>query len=172
MPYKNPEDIAKWRADNAHKQRQYQKNWMDSPAGLAYIQKQKQARELQKQARLLAKSLRPALTEEQIAYEDTKRRQKDKRYRSARRKKAIALLGGKCVICCIDDHDVLEFDHIAPLLRRTNGMTSKGDTANNVIRDEDRDVNFQLLCSNCHTKKTRLNDEFTLKPKRFTDEDL
>lgn len=172
MPYKNPEDKAKWVSENIHKQREYRQNWLASPAGQLYIAKQKAARALQREARLLAKANAPALTQEQITYEDTKRRQKDKRYRKARREQAIALLGGECVVCGMDDHDVLEFDHIAPLLRRTTGIKGKGDTANNVIRDEDRLTNFQLLCSNCHTKKTRHNDEFTLKPKRDFDESL
>lgn len=170
MPYKNPEDKAKWKADNIHKQRQYRSNWMSSPAGLAYIEKQKKAKKLQKQEKLMAKANKPALTQEQIAYEDTKRRQKDKKYRYGRRNLAISLLGGQCSVCAMDDYDVLEFDHISPLLRRTNGIKGKGDTANNVIRDESRELNFQLLCSNCHTKKTRLNNEFTFKPKRDLDD--
>lgn len=55
---------------------------------------------------------------------------------------------------------MLEFDHIKPLLRRTNKIKGKGDTYLQVLREKNPHDVFQLLCANCHRKKTRLNNEF------------
>lgn len=163
MPYKNPQDRNKWAAENRDKTAEYKLRWLNGPAGQLYIQRQKEANERLKAEKKLARANKVAKTDEQLSQEKLLKKSKDKRYRQGLRLKAIELMGGRCSVCLIDDHDVLEFDHITPLLRRTSGIKSKGETAAHVIRDQDRDNNFQLLCANCHTKKTRLNKEFEYK---------
>jgi 5-methylcytosine-specific restriction endonuclease McrA len=57
-------------------------------------------------------------------------------------------LGGKCKRCGNDDIDVLEFDHIVPLW-------SKNREYGNILREVKKfPERFQLLCANCHRKKT------------------
>lgn len=163
MPYKNLEDRRKWAAENKDKVEAQKMRWLESPKGQAYIAKQKEANERLKAERKAARAIKIEKTEDQLNAEKQLKKNKDKRYRQGLRLKAIELMGGKCSVCLIDDYDVLEFDHITPLLRRSSGITTKGETAAVVIRDQDRDQNFQLLCSNCHTKKTRLNNEFEYK---------
>jgi 5-methylcytosine-specific restriction endonuclease McrA len=60
----------------------------------------------------------------------------------------ILKLGDKCVHCSNDDVDVLEFDHIIPL-------HSKKRKYGNILREvKSHPELFQLLCANCHRKKT------------------
>lgn len=163
MPYKNLEDRRKWAAENKDKVEAQKMRWLESPKGLAYIAKQKEANERLKAQRKAARAIKIEKTEDELTLEKLVKKSKDRRYRQNLRDKAISMMGGQCSVCLIDDHDVLEFDHIKPLLRRSSGITTKGETAAVVIRDEDRQLNFQLLCSNCHTKKTRLNNEYEYK---------
>lgn len=137
--------------------------WLDTDEGKQYINKQRMANErlsIQKQIAKIGKIIKQKVN---LSDEQLQKKNKDKRYRQELRLKAIELMGGQCSVCLIDDHDVLEFDHITPLLRRSSGIKTKGDTATVVIKDKDRQLNFQLLCSNCHTKKTRLNNEYEYK---------
>ena len=163
MPYKNLEDRNQWAKENRDKVIAQRMRWLNGPSGQAYLAKQKEANERLKAERKIAKANKIQKTEAELSAEKQHKKNKDKRYRQALRAKAIELMGGKCSVCLIDDHDVLEFDHITPLLRRSSGIKSKGETAAHVIRDEDRDQNFQLLCANCHTKKTRINKEYEYK---------
>ncbi len=137
--------------------------WIDTDEGKEYIKKQSMANQRLAIAKQIAKTANISKQTDGLTNEQLLKKQKDKEYRQGLRLQAIKLMGGQCSVCLIDDHDVLEFDHIKPLLRRSTGITTKGETALNVIRDQDRDQNFQLLCSNCHTKKTRLNKEYEYK---------
>jgi hypothetical protein len=163
MPYKNPQDKIKWSQENREKVNQYRMKWLSTVSGQQYLERQKAANERLKAEKKLAKANKAKKTEEELTQEKLLKKNKDKRYRQGLRLKAIELMGGRCSVCLIEDHDVLEFDHITPLLRKTSGIKSKGETAAHVIRDQDRDKNFQLLCANCHTKKTRFNKEFEYK---------
>ena len=69
--------------------------------------------------------------------------------KDSRRRKAKELLGGKCALCGETDLEILEFDHIVPYQpRERTGVTItrilKGDTDN-----------VQLLCANCHLRKSK-----------------
>jgi len=66
--------------------------------------------------------------------------------RRDRRVKSIINLGGKCVICEINDSDVLQFDHI-----NNDGHLYQNKHIINQV--EDNPEKFQLLCANCNTKK-------------------
>lgn len=65
----------------------------------------------------------------------------------------IEKLGGKCTGCGISDIDVLQFDHILPIKetgekRIRNRLALFGAILKNKL------INIQLLCANCHMKKT------------------
>lgn len=84
-----------------------------------------------------------------MPYEGEKKREYQRRYMQARREKAIAYLGGKCVTCeCESD---LEFDHV---LRedKTRTISSLLSGRWERLRAE-LDV-CQLLCESCHSVKT------------------
>jgi len=60
--------------------------------------------------------------------------------------------GSKCVVCGCDDIDVLEFDH-----KNNDGWKEKSMRGvidvrrhGNLTKDK-----YQLLCANCHRKKTK-----------------
>ena len=86
------------------------------------------------------------------------RRQKLKKARIAQRAyyyelrtQAIERLGKRCAACGIDDFDVLQIDHICPIKDRYRNMTKEYRR----IRDmDDPYEEFQVLCANCHAKKT------------------
>lgn len=63
-------------------------------------------------------------------------------------------LGGRCVICGERDYIVLEFDHI-----NEDGAARRhaGWTIGKYLRHHDvaREHGLQLLCANCHARKTR-----------------
>jgi len=66
------------------------------------------------------------------------------------RAELIRKLGGKCQNpeCGIEDIDVLEFDHIKPL---NSAKRKYGNILREVKKHPER---FQLLCANCHRRKT------------------
>ena len=156
MPFKNPQDKLNWQRANRDKCEQYRAKWLEGPKGQEYLVKQKARIELQKQQNAERRA-----SEKIVKAESNKKQRaaKDRAYRLRQRHKAIAVLGSVCMACGMDDIDVLEFDHIEPILRKTMKVWSK-DTAYEVLRDENPREIFQLLCSNCHTKKTRMNQEF------------
>lgn len=158
MPYKNPEDRKAW--DREHKDRcaEYKRRWQETEKGKAYIEKQIAKRELQKQLNAERRASRKI---EDAIKSKKPRSNKDRTYRSRVRDKAIEILGSVCCVCGMDDKDVLEFDHIEPVLRRTSGEKRK-DVYKMIHASQDPLLEFQLLCANCHTKKTRLNNEFML----------
>lgn len=156
MPYKNPQDKLAWRQANRDKTADYRHKWLASSAGQAYLEKQKALREVQKQVNA-EKRLANRLANAEIKRKE--RAAKDRAYRLRQRVKAMTILGNVCIACGMDDPDVLEFDHIEPILRRTAGVRSN-DACYEVIRHENPREIFQLLCANCHAKKTRANKEF------------
>ena len=100
----------------------------------------------------------------QLSFDDLikqKKQEKHLRYRKKQRLLALSLFNSKCKACGIEDTDVLEFDHIKPLLRKTNGIKNKGDTFAKVLKEKNPHEVYQVLCANCHRKKTRLNNEFS-----------
>lgn len=95
-----------------------------------------------------------------------------RRHRARVRMAAIEKLGGRCEACGMDESAVLEFDHRAPVQRRTNGVRSHDSLGlcRDILRGEVDEV--QLLCANCHTLKTRGNGEFGLNPINVFDDAL
>jgi 5-methylcytosine-specific restriction endonuclease McrA len=90
-----------------------------------------------------------------------KRRNEKRRQAYARRRqKALAKLGGKCKVCGEKDPCCLHIDHIEPLYRLTNGLrpgqSSEGASHSITVvnRMDHPETEFQLLCANCHAKKT------------------
>jgi hypothetical protein len=158
MPFKNPDDKLAWQRANKERCAEYKRKWEQTDAGKAYIAKQIERRELQKQATAIRRASEKI---ERAQQEKKPRAKKDRLYRARARQKAIELLGSVCCVCGMDDPDVLEFDHIEPLLRRTTGEKRK-DVYKMIHACQDPLAEFQLLCSNCHTKKTRMNNEFML----------
>lgn len=156
MPYKNPQDKLEWQRANSDKCSVYKQKWLEGPKGQEYLVKQKALIAIQKQ-----ENAEKRAAEKIIRAEQSKRQRaaKDRAYRLRQRNKALELLGNVCMTCGMDDVDVLEFDHIEPILRKTTGVRSK-DTAYEILRHDNPSAVFQLLCANCHTKKTRINQEF------------
>lgn len=85
-----------------------------------------------------------------------KRKAKD--HRKSMRDKAIDRLGGKCAKCGEADRDVLQFDHIVPIRRKTNGHGRSGDNMYRVCHMNNPRKKFQVLCGNCHAIKTWTED--------------
>ena len=84
--------------------------------------------------------------------EDLRRlsRQKDAR----RRQRVIKLLGGKCIICKISDKAVLQIDHIVPIRQNSNQRMTLRRLYMAILRGDCSLKNFQILCANCHMKKS------------------
>jgi 5-methylcytosine-specific restriction endonuclease McrA len=165
MPYKNPEDKLAWQRANKYKAAEYKKRWMSGPLGQEYLAKQRQAMELQKEQNA---ERRLATRLENAELNRVKRMAKDRAYRLRQRAKALSALGNECMVCGMDDLDVLEFDHIEPIFRRTSGVRSK-DSSREILRHPNPTEVFQLLCANCHAKKTRSNGEFVGPPGKGTE---
>jgi len=85
-----------------------------------------------------------------------------------RRLLAIAALGGKCEMCGIDDPDVLQFDHRIPVgskkRRGLNGKAASHKTVSEILGMNHAEIQFALLCANCHVKKTRYNGDYMAQP--------
>jgi 5-methylcytosine-specific restriction endonuclease McrA len=67
---------------------------------------------------------------------------------------AYEILGNKCVYCGEKDKWVLEIDHIKPIRRAIRG-SFVGKTLYRAILNG-KTENLQLLCANCHKRKTIL----------------
>ena len=84
-----------------------------------------------------------------------------KKRRLGRKLKFIQLLGGKCVRCGDTDPSKLEFDHIKQKTKSFDISNAKDAPEKHVVRELKK---CQLLCHDCHTKKTRENFEFGSAP--------
>lgn len=82
-----------------------------------------------------------------------------KEYRRRLRKAAMMLLGGKCARCQEDDYDVLQFDHIQPLWN-VKTRPANDEIYHDILKG--RTNNLQILCANCHIKKTRDERSYSL----------
>lgn len=85
---------------------------------------------------------------------------RDVDHRRSMRERAIRHLGGRCSWCGLDNFLCLELDHVEPVRRRTNGIKRHDSLkfCREILSGEE--TNAQVLCSNCHTIKTRLNSEY------------
>lgn len=85
---------------------------------------------------------------------------RDRRRRAEQRAQAILILGGRCAWCGLSNPMCLEIDHIRPVNRRTNGVEQHRSDRLVASVVSGNTEGLQLLCSNCHTIKTRLNNEY------------
>lgn len=190
MPFKSPEARRAWREANRHRQAEYTRRHRASG--------REAQRERQRKAEKAAAILSLPDKERALHYimsaghysriqsavatyirehapkggptDDD--RNASARHRARMRMATIERLGGRCECCGIDEPLVLEFDHRTPVQRRTNGVRSHDALAlcRAILRGDDVDV--QLLCSNCHTIKTRGNGEYGLNPLSLFNEAL
>lgn len=65
---------------------------------------------------------------------------------------AIKTLGGECAVCHTTEIQVLQIDHIDSLAKRREKRTSPYVFLKKIIKGNVE--NIQLLCANCHMKKT------------------
>ena len=84
-----------------------------------------------------------------------------KSQREKRKKKVVALLGGKCKRCGYDTNiHALQIDHLE-LVRRSpqhRGGTSGAELYRKIVNGEISISKVQLLCANCHCIKTNEED--------------
>lgn len=66
----------------------------------------------------------------------------------------IQFLGGSCSECGEDDFRCLQLDHIKPVLRKRGQINAGNITVMNVFMDRIDVEDLQVLCANCHTKKS------------------
>jgi 5-methylcytosine-specific restriction endonuclease McrA len=87
-------------------------------------------------------------------------RLRNRRYCARVRLRAIAKMGGRCMRCGFSDHRALQFDHVKPLRRGLSGMSRKEQSSRwthlQILKGA---KGYQLLCANCHTIKTRTEDD-------------
>ena len=79
---------------------------------------------------------------------------------------AMIALGGKCCQCGEDDWNVLDIDHINGDGKHERGQKNKGNMLKSITRSGHQNK-YQLLCANCHRKKTAKDmgyDRNKLKP--------
>ena len=88
-------------------------------------------------------------------------REYSRKYYHDRKKEYLELLGGKC--SCCGAREGLHFDHI----RRESKLFPIGKLLNYSKKDAAKELRkCQLLCTVCHKKKTRDNEEGPLKRAR------
>lgn len=90
---------------------------------------------------------RPNDTNYNKMYNDTKY---DKHIRKS---KLLSKHGGKCILCEMNDIDVLQFDHI-------DNDGYKYNHVSIITQVETNPEKFQILCANCNTKKEAHRREF------------
>lgn len=81
--------------------------------------------------------------------------------RKERRKKFIALLGGKCISCGKKEN--LQFDHVNPKFKKFDLNDIKDSKETKILKELKKCV---LLCPECHLKKTKENKEHVNKNKK------
>lgn len=153
MPFKNPEDKRKWR----------QRYWVDGRGKASSDKWKEKCKE------------NGSWTQKKIAARDRARakaasipkkpriKRPITRTRQQLKSEAIAKMGGCCSICGFDNEICLHFDHIEQCHRDVNGLPGKASSSTthrevlNMDRPQDK---FQLLCVNCHIRKTRRGNEW------------
>lgn len=71
----------------------------------------------------------------------------------------IEFLGGQCVRCGEDDYKCLQIDHIKPILRVKNKVYPGQKVVLDTYMDRECIENLQILCANCHMRKTYQEDK-------------
>lgn len=71
-----------------------------------------------------------------------------------RRLQAIEVLGGGCKRCGEADSDVLQIDHVSPLMRRTSANRQSNWATYMDVLERGDDGTYQVLCLNCHCIKS------------------
>lgn len=66
----------------------------------------------------------------------------------------IQRYGGKCVQCDESDPAVLQLDHIKPISNSRRKRVSSSVMYRRKLARSNRDPNLQVLCANCHARKT------------------
>ena len=104
------------------------------------------------------KKLSKMAKEKYNSFSEEKKRcicQRNKEARIRRRKLLIVKWGNRCQKCGYSDHpEILQFDHIRPLYRGTNGL--KKVVSDHMLKEVMTSPKlFELLCPNCHILKTR-----------------
>lgn len=89
------------------------------------------------------------------------------KHRKEQREQVLTALGNKCVRCGMEDHRVLEIDHVngnGAEERRMYGGNSFVELVihNGMFREYfySHLDEYQILCANCHTIKTIENGEY------------
>jgi 5-methylcytosine-specific restriction endonuclease McrA len=82
-----------------------------------------------------------------------------RRYLARRRITLLELLGAFCRFCGETDDAVLVFDHIIPVGHKARGVRAGSDLLCLMRRGLLSPFSIQVLCANCHARKTRM--EFT-----------
>lgn len=72
----------------------------------------------------------------------------------------LEFLGGECVECGESDKRCLQIDHIEPILRKPGDTRYGYKTVLDVYMDREATEKLQILCANCHCKKTGSIDKF------------
>lgn len=66
----------------------------------------------------------------------------------------IQFLGGSCSECGEDDLRCLQLDHIIPIFRKRGEPSAAKITVMDVFMDRIAVEDLQVLCANCHAKKS------------------
>ena len=84
-----------------------------------------------------------------------RQRERIKERKKKHRQECLDRLGGKCITCGTTSN--LEFDHINPNLKQFKISCHLSLSLNKLFEEVDK---CQLLCKQCHIKKTRANGEY------------
>lgn len=68
----------------------------------------------------------------------------------------LDFLGGRCAVCSFSDYDVLQIDHIIPIKLSAGKRMSNNQMFFHILNGNISKNELQILCANCHMKKTVL----------------
>jgi 5-methylcytosine-specific restriction endonuclease McrA len=78
--------------------------------------------------------------------------------RSNRKEKLLALFGPFCSLCGESDEAVLMVDHVCPIRAPRGGQAiGPSPTLGRLGSGKESPFNIQILCANCHMRKTRVD---------------